>query len=243
MYVPFPNDRQAASTTRSYRTSAWPTGRPCEWRDDCVRPTFAGPTSGDFRRSPQRSATVHPSPSTTAQHRGARTVGRWQETVASMAEEPSAASSSQSSTDEEVAALYQHARSAVPAIVVVDRINKQDNIGGIVRSASALGVTHLCFVGASRDDGRRAHIGHQSSKPARVPYAHMTAAQLNLCFHDKATRSAPNRHCPSAASTLRCLSGAPHTRSTAVRAVSAASLAFRTSSPAVPLSVRWATRW
>ena len=97
--------------------------------------------------------------------------------------------------DEERVALYQHARSAVPALVIIDRINKQTNIGGIVRSASALGVNHICFLGPVRIVSRRSHVDQHSNKPARVRYQHMTAAQLNNCFRDQAIRSARRHPC------------------------------------------------
>ena len=108
-----------------------------------------------------------------------------------------AADTAASATQEEgeTVALYRHARSAVPAVVIIDRINKQSNIGGIVRSASAFGVNHVCFVGATRLASRRSHVDQHSNKPARVPYHHMTAAQLNDCFHGKAIRSA-HTHSP-----------------------------------------------
>ena len=95
--------------------------------------------------------------------------------------------------DEETVALYRHARSPVPAVVLIDRINKQSNIGGIVRSASAFGVNHLCFIGPVRVASRPSHVNQHSNKPARVPYHHMTAAALNNCFHDKAIRSTHDR--------------------------------------------------
>ena len=124
---------------------------------------------------------------------------RRQSRVTGMADEPAApadaaiaAINQTGEDDEETAALYIHARSAVPGVVIIDRINKQSNIGGIVRSASAFGVNHLCFVGPVRAGSRRTHVDGHSTKPANVPYQHMTAAQLNLCFHDKAIRSERN---------------------------------------------------
>jgi len=95
------------------------------------------------------------------------------------------ATARQTVKDEETTALYSHVHSAVPAIVIIDRINKQSNIGGIVRSASAFGINHICFIGAVRDGSRRSHVDQHSNKPARVPYHYMTAAQLNACFHGK----------------------------------------------------------
>ena len=92
-------------------------------------------------------------------------------------------------SDEETAALHVHARTAAaPAVLIIHRLNKHSNIGGIVRSCIALGVAHVCMVGPVRPVTRSSHVDVHSNKPSRVPYLHMTAAALNLCFHDKAIR-------------------------------------------------------
>ena len=149
--------------------------------------------------------------------------------------------------EEETVALYRHARSAVPAVAIIDRINKQSNIGGIVRSASALGVNHICFIGAVRVASRRSHVDQHSNKPARVPYQHMTAAQLNLCFHNKAIRSASCTRSSVPNSAHQRLNLAVCSASLLTRAVSvhfhlSASLAFLTLPRVAPLFVRSATQ-
>lgn len=89
-------------------------------------------------------------------------------------------------SDAEVAALYHHARTArCPALLIIHRIHKQSNVGSIVRSALALGLRHACFVGAVKPVTRCSHVNMHSNKTGRVPWFHMTAAALNLCFEDK----------------------------------------------------------
>jgi len=65
--------------------------------------------------------------------------------------------------------------------VIIESIHKSQNIGAIIRSASAFGVKHVVLIGKHKTDKQ---VKFTAKNFARVPWNHATAQQLNSHYVD-----------------------------------------------------------